>query len=551
MKNMITTSIKTKTISFSLIFCLFTCSTIFTSCADSEMEQLTVSEPETLTAYDYLKSLDVLKAYDPQVGVAMNADTFLEKGMEYRIAVANFGQLAPVMLFNHQKIVKASGTLDTKKLVNVIGLARQHNMSLLGAPLISHRNQNVTFLNACLSPNVIRPEGDDGGYALKITNGALTALADAQVTYSFAKTPQVEPGIKYKLKMMVRGTAEGTVQVSTYSNGKGSRFTPNISVTKEWQEVELMTTMAAGIKGLTSILFSLGNYVGTLFVDNIELFEVDKKGYEVTDNLNTVNTNLDDAEQTAASVAIQTNTGGTIEEAGVSLLGEGYDPLAQYVEKTAEEKQKILTAEMQRYLTGVMSTCGDCVKDWIVVSEPLATDDGDPTSFFWKNYLGDNYAVTAFRQAATQTNGRLYIGGGTLDTNAKAQALANYVTKIEMLGARIDGITIEILEDLSSTTDYAQIFQTLAATGKLIKIADLYVDIAGTPVDNISEEQLKQQAAKLTTILNAYRANVPQAQRGGIIWHQVLDGDKPLGLWAKDYNRKHVYGSLATYLGEK
>ena len=58
-----------------------------TSCADSDMEQLSMQEPESLQAYDYLKAYDVLKAYSGHVGVAMDAQTFLEKGMEYRIAV--------------------------------------------------------------------------------------------------------------------------------------------------------------------------------------------------------------------------------------------------------------------------------------------------------------------------------------------------------------------------------------------------------------------------------------------------------------------------------
>lgn len=516
------------------------------SCAgDTEMEQLAVSEPEALAAYDYLKSYDVLKNYDQQVGVAMSADAFLDKGMEYRIAVANFGQLSLGTTLSHQKMVRASGTIDTKILESVLALARQHGMALVGTPLIGHRHQNITYLNGLLSPNVIRPEGDDGGYSVKMTNSGQVAMTDAQVAYSFAKTPQVEPGIKYKLTMMVRGTAEGTVQVATYSNGKGARFTPNMAVTKEWQKVELQTTMASGIKGLTSILFNLGQYVGTLYVDNIELFEIDNSGYEVTDNLNTLNTNLDDAEMTAASVTIQTNTEGSIEEAGVSSLGEGYDPLATYVEKTNEEKQLILTAEIKRYLSAVMSACGDDVKDWIVVSEPLATDDGDASSFYWKSYLGGDYVATAFQQAAALTEGRMYIGGGILETPAEAQTLTAYIAQVERLGAHIDGIAVNIHASLTTTTDYKQIFQTLAASKKLVKIADLYVDIAGTPADNITDKQLQQQAAVLADILKAYNSEVPQSQRGGIVWHQMLDGEQPLGLWDKNYNRKHAYGSLA------
>ena len=523
------------------------CLMAMVACADNDMEQLSVREPETLTAYDYLKDYDVLRSYDSKVGVVMDAGTFFEKGMEYRIAVANFGQIVPGLAFCHQQVVRISGAIDTQSITKMLALTAQQDLTLVGTPLISHQNQNTTYLNARLSPHVIRPEGDDGGYSLKMTNSSVVALTDAQVAYTFAKTPQVEPGIKYKLTMMVRGTAEGTVQVATYSNGKGSRFNPNITVTKEWQQVSLQTTMASGIKGLTSILFNLGQYVGTIYVDDIALYEVDNRGDEVTDNLNTQNADLDDAEQTAASVAVLTNTENSIEEAGVSALGEGYDPLATYVEKTDEEKRDILTAEMQRYLSGVMTLGDGRINDWVVVSDPLAEDTGeDATAFFWQHYLGTDYAATAFKQAASLTSGRLYIGAGELDSPEKTTKLIQYVNRMETLGSRIDGIALSVHSNTSATTDYGQIFQLLAATGKHIMISDLSVDIDDT--SEVTEQQLKQQAYCLSVILQAYTSQVPKAQRGGIIWHQVLDGVEPLGLWNQKYNRKHVYGSFANGL---
>lgn len=535
--------------SLSLIICHLSFSMMIASCtADGDMEQLGIEEPDSLAAYNYLKNFDVLRTYDAGIGVAMDANTFLEEGMDYRIAVANFGVLAPGMLFSHQQVMRASGDADTKAIETVAALAGKHGMKLLGAPLLSHRNQNATYLNALLAPNVIRPDGDDGGYCIKMINNVSGAMTDAQVSYTFAKTPQVEPGIKYKLTMMVCGTAEGTIQVATYSNGKGSRFTPNVKVGKEWQKVELQNTMASGIKGLTSILFNIGQYVGTLYVDNIELFEVDNKGNEVTDNLNSVNTLLDDAEQTASSVAILQDKNGSIEEATVSKLGEGYDPLATYVEKTDEEKRIILTAEIGRYLDAVISAADAKVSSWIVVSEPLAAVTDDASAFFWKNYLGDDYVVTAFQQAASISDRKLYIGAGELNTPAEAEALTVYIAQVEALGARIDGIALEVHAGLSAATDYGQIFQALAATGKHVMLSDLYVDMDGTLADDATEQLMRRQANKLTSILNAYQAKVPKARRGGIVCHQVTDGEQPFGLWTKNYDRKHAYGSVAASL---
>ena len=529
--------------SFVLLAGLWSCG------ADTDMEQFTMNEPETLASYDYLKDYDVLKSYSSDVGVIIPLQSFMAKGMEYRIAVSNFAELLPDSLFSHGKCIKANGTVETTGINDVKEVANPLGIRLIAAPMIWHRQQNATYLNSQLSPNVIRPEGDDGGYCLKMTNNAMCSnISDAQVIHTFAKTPRVEPGISYKLKMMVRGTAEGTIQVRTYSSGKGSKFTPDVTVTKDWKKVEIINTMASGIKGLTSILFYVGNYVGTLYVDDIELVEWnDSRQKEVGKNLNTVNSNLDNAEQTAASIDIQANEQGTLEDVVCSALGEGYDPLATYIEKTDEEKQTIITAEMKRYISSVMEAGGDCVKDWFVVRDPLepVTDDG--SLFFWQQYLGDvDYAVTAFKEAAQHTDGRLYIEESEL---AKVGQLVSYVSSVEAKGARIDGIAIKIEVDVENVNieSIVQAFKSLGATGKYIRISDLIVRI-GVTSDEVSETQLQQQAKLLSDILQAYYSNVPEAQRGGVILHQTLDSDQPLGLWDSNYQRKHAYGSVASEL---
>ena len=523
------------------------------------MEQLTTTEPQSLAAYDYLNGYDVLKSYSDHIGVMMDAETFMEKGMAYRIAVNNFSELAPGRVFSHGRVVKANGTIDTDAITKLQKLTTSHGMKLLGTPLVWHQQQNTTYLNARLAPNVIRPEGDDGGYCLKMTNTALaTAAASAQVAYTFAKTPQVEPGIAYKIKMMVRGTAEGTVQVQTWSNGKGSRFSPDITVTKEWQKVEAINTMASGIKGLTSILFNLGQYVGTLYVDDIELVEWNaNKQKEVGKNLNTVNTNLDDAEQTAASTSVQTDSDGTLEDVGVSELGEGYDPLATYVEKTDVEKRDIVSAEMQRYIDAMMEVGGTEMADWIVVNDPLAEVKDEGSLFYWQQYLGaSNYAVEAFKRAAANSNsGKLFVGeSGLTGDMTKCNQLIAFIQTVEGQGARVDGIAVSIAADTEATSIDAvkQMFSILAATGKLIRINDLQVAIAGgVTTDEATEQQLKQQATMLENILKTYTTQVPVAQQAGVTLHQVLDTTQPLGLWSIDFDRKHAYGAVCRSLDKR
>lgn len=324
-------------------------------------------------------------------------------------------------------------------------------------------------------------------------------------------------------------------------------------MTKDWTQVEATNAMTTGIRGLTSLLFCLGQFVGTLYVDDIEIVEYNTRTQkEVGKNLNTTNTNLDDAEQTAKSIAIQTDTNGTLEDVGCSALGEGYDALATYVEKTEAEKQAIVKAEMQKYISGVMTAANGVTDDWIVVKEPLTEDDGDVSCFYWQSYLGStDYAVAALNEAASHTTGKLYIEESGLDEDLdKCARFVSYASAIESEGARVDGLAVTISADteLTSVTNVNEMFRRLAASGRMVRISDLQVSIGGLTTAEVTEEQLKQQASLIGDIVKAYMDNVPAAQRGGITLHQILDDTQPLGLWSSDYSRKHAYGSVCAAL---
>jgi endo-1,4-beta-xylanase len=542
------------------------CMGLLASCADNDMTQLSTSEPSSISAYDYLSSYDVLKSYtDFTVGVNMDATTFLADGVPYRIAVSNFSGLVPGLTFSHGSTMKANGAVDTTKIVKVINQAKAMSMSVFGYPLISNTNQNSTYLSSKLEPNVIRPAGDTGGYGLKMTNTVkMSSATAAQVAYTFARTPSVEPGIKYKLTFMVRGTATGKVQCATYSNSRGSRFTPEFTVTTKWTKVSMTNSMASGITGLQSILFNIGQYVGTMYVDNIELYELDDWDGEASDNLNTLNGNLDDAETTAKSIAIQTNNDG-LEDVGVSALGEGYDPLATYVDKTTAEKDSILLSEMNTYLGGVIGKAKSSVTEWGVVCNPLdstaiATSTGKTLSsgdFYWADCMGKDFAVSAFKVAAQKgnANDKLYIcESGMENSTAKCTALLAYVKYIESQGARVDGIgtTINVSTSIADRDQISTLLENLASSGKMVKITDLKVAIGnGVLTDSASEEQLKAQSDLYEYIVKTYKEKVPAAQRGGIIQSTLLDtNSSPLGLWSRTYSRKHAYGGFAKGLKE-
>ena len=100
-------------------------------------------------------------------------------------------------------------------------------------------------------------------------------------------------------------------------------------------------------------------------------------------------------------------------------------------------------------------------------------------------------------------------------------------------------------------------FQTMAATGKLVRVTELDVAL-GTA--SPSAEQLELQANVYQMIFESYKANVPEAQQSGItIWtlsdnaaeHEYWLPDESPNLFDGNYNRKHAYKGVCDGIAGK
>ena len=87
-----------------------------------------------------------------------------------------------------------------------------------------------------------------------------------------------------------------------------------------------------------------------------------------------------------------------------------------------------------------------------------------------------------------------------------------------------------------------------------------YVDAAGNtvPTTSMTEAQHQATADYYEFIVSEYFKNVPAAQQYGITQWCITDaagdlgtgwrGGEPVGLWDKNYNRKHTYAGFAAGL---
>ncbi|MDR0541638.1 MAG: endo-1,4-beta-xylanase [Dysgonamonadaceae bacterium] len=242
------------------------------------------------------------------------------------------------------------------------------------------------------------------------------------------------------------------------------------------------------------------------------------------------------------------------------------------IEKTPEEKAQILESVLQKYIADVAAHYKGIVSAWDVVNEPM-NDNGtlrpgeenlkSTDAFYWQYYLGKEYAVKAFKWAEeADKNVKLFINDYGLESagGAKLDGLIEYVKYIEQNGGKVDGIGTQMHLNInwSDTTAIEKMFQKLASTGKLIKISELDVAIAGSsnPDSPVSPtaEQYARQAELYRFVANAYHKHIPENQRYGItVWgvsdneneHQYwLKNDAPC-LWNADYARKHAYKGFA------
>jgi endo-1,4-beta-xylanase len=361
----------------------------------------------------------------------------------------------------------------------------------------------------------------EGNGAMKVVN-ATTDTGNQWKTQIHADfTSTLTAGKSYTISYMIRSEAAGSVRCSTV--GGSAQYQGDQVTSPTWKLVEWKIT-AAGTE--TGFNFDLGGVAGTYYIDNVLVTTGETSG------------------------------------------GGATAPIT--IDKTDAEKTKIIGDAMTDWISKMMTHYKTGVFSWDVVNEPMKEDgtlrsgnEGDTAAdyFSWVKYLGKDYAVTAFKLARQygNTTDKLFINDYNLESRLdKCDGLIEYVKYIESKGGTVDGIGTQM--HISLTTDknlIVQMFQKLAASGKLIKISELDVRL-GTNAPTV--EQQASQAAMYQYVIDMYKKYIPVAQQYGVtIWgvsdnskeHEFWLPDESPNLWDANYVRKHAYKGTADGLAGK
>ena len=538
---------------------------VLAACADDSRLDFVAEKPESIAELEYLDDYDVLKTYvnrstDPdfKLGAGVSVSDFTKKGLAYSLVVSNFDEMTAGWEMKHGGVVQTDGSLDLSQTESFIAAAREAGITIYGHTLCWHANQSASWLNSTIAPTVVpgngEPtwdlvtgadfetddasnyqsnsnalmsftadgEGADGeGRALKIINEEVREN-DWNSQFFVTFSPAMEAGETYELSLDVR--ADVAASFSTQAHGEpGSYiywdFFGSVSATTEWTTFTKQITVSDDLAGTKTIAFNLGNTATAYYLDNIRLSWYNESGG------------------------------------------------SQTIEKTAEEKREIIAGEMERWISGMLEVSKDYIKAWDVVNEPM--DDGNPyeiktgagkslagDEFYWQDYLGKDYAVTAFSLARQYGNSDdlLFINDYNLEYDLdKCRGLIAYVEYIESKGVRVDGIGTQMhISTDSDKEQIARMFELLAETGKQIKISELDIGV-GVTTDQATDEDYKAQSEMYQYVAGKYVEIIPAAQRYGItVWSpndspagSSWRAGEPVGLWTEGYSRKRAYAGFA------
>lgn len=283
----------------------------------------------------------------------------------------------------------------------------------------------------------------------------------------------------------------------------------------------------------------------------------------------------------------------------------GIQKKAEGIPLTPEEKKEVLTNELERWIKGMMEACGGSVTAWDVVNEPISGggDDGNGNyalqsatnpddngvggqNFYWQDFLGDDYVripIKFARKYFAENGGnsgdlKLFINDYNLeswwDNNKKVKSLINWIKRWESDGeTKIDGIGTQMhvsyilneADQKKQEESIVNMFELLAASGKLIKITELDMGIVekafgeGIETELVTFEQYQKMSDFYKFIIQKYFEIIPVAQQYGITQWAATDSPadsgwrkgQPIGLWDLNYNRKHTYAGFADGLAGK
>lgn len=247
---------------------------MLTSCADNDMPFFGVSQPSETAQYAYLNEYDVLKSYinpnaNPnfKLGLGVDATSFANGNAQYQIAATNFHEVTPGNEMKYASVVANDGSMNFNTVTSFIEDAKAAGLTIYGHTLAWHSQQNNTYLNGLIAPEVIlAPAGSSN--CLKMHQDAPVEAWNGQVYYTLDE-PLVQ-GTEYTLSFSAKATNPFSMGLKTMPVTEGDVDLQSVNLSTEWEDYTVTFTPTTATQ--QCIKFVVGVMQGDCFIDNLQLF---------------------------------------------------------------------------------------------------------------------------------------------------------------------------------------------------------------------------------------------------------------------------------------
>lgn len=292
---------------------------LMAACADEQIAEFKVEKPAIIEQYEYLNSYDVLKTYvnrdaNPgfKLGIALSANDFTAGDQVHSLAVSNFDEMTAGNEMKYASCVADDGTMNFYNVTKFVNEAKNAGITIYGHTLGWHSQQNNKYLNSLIADKEIEvdPEDkvekvdyeidystseykfwneiDNATIAVNKEKGCLDIInpdkkeSNYLVQYHVADGISIKKDNSYTLKMLVRATGNGTLNLAV--GNWGATSDGSAEFTTEWKELT-MDFQAKGDGGF--VMAQSGLFVGTIQIKNVKIVHTESPAVEMEQEVRT------------------------------------------------------------------------------------------------------------------------------------------------------------------------------------------------------------------------------------------------------------------------
>ena len=535
--------------------------------------------------YRYLDDLKALKEYIDQdkypnfkLGIGTTVNAYLTNSKVRNLTNKNFTETVAGNAMKMGSVVDGNGNMNFTTVKNYVTTATDAGLNVYGHVLAWHSQQPINWMKSLIAD---KPDPNGGEPVLtevaskdfrtsknigwnqgvgtpqySSTDGLIIKRNQKTNNYWDVQFVAIENiptqiGQAFTMTITMKGSTAGTMHAKMagdLNDGFNTDYCKDFNFTNGWQDIKVEFKPASTN---CFILLQCGDFEGDIYIKSISV-----EGYQV-----------------------------------------------KTIPQTATERKEALIGAMEKWIKGMMEACDGKVKAWDMVNEAIAGDGNDGegnyalqhsngykggtwdvggTDFFWQDFLGDIDYVREVHRLARKygpEDVKLFINDYNLesdwDDNKKIKSLINWIKKWEADGVtKIDGIGTQMHINCFENSTFqnnvkshiTQMFQLMAATGKLVRVSELDMGYVrgsnrwASPVktSQMTENEHKAMADFYEWIIKEYLRIVPAEQQWGICQWCPTDApdtqymwrrNEPVGIWDINYYRKHAYAGFVKGLG--